>query len=215
MKTLEENAEYQRKYNADPVNKARAKKKLQERRRARGAKPRVFKDYGGMTPDEIRLFKNARTAAAYKKRCEDPSYKEGEKQKKTVYARKRRNENPEIQTRETEYSKRRYKLRAADPIEKAEMARVTKKSRTSRRLKMNLLKQDRPCYDCGGVFPPEAMEWDHLPGREKCFTIGSSLSRDLDKVVDEIAKCQLVCSCCHRIRTEARRPRNLLCAPIS
>lgn len=66
----------------------------------------------------------------------------------------------------------------------------------------------RPCTDCGRTFPPAAMQWDHLPGTEKLGAIGSGL-RFLGraKVLEEIAKCELVCTVCHAIRTHERRIR--------
>lgn len=74
--------------------------------------------------------------------------------------------------------------------------------RENLRRKLDLLKMERPCYDCGGDFPPRCMEWDHLPQFEKSFNIGTKLhSRSLDAIMDEISKCQLVCANCHRIRT--------------
>lgn len=60
-----------------------------------------------------------------------------------------------------------------------------------------------PCTDCGGTFPPEAMDFDHL--RDKKFSIGKNGRRSLREVVEEITKCELVCSNCHRVRTKARR----------
>lgn len=80
-----------------------------------------------------------------------------------------------------------------------------------KRRKLNLLKLDRPCYDCGGIFPPECMQWDHLPGKEKCFDVSKGVSYSLDRVIDEIAKCQLVCSNCHDLRsvTRAREKRGV------
>lgn len=79
-----------------------------------------------------------------------------------------------------------------------------------RRQKLNLLKLDRCCYDCGGMFPPEAMQWDHIPGKEKFFEVGTGERRKLSEVMDEIAKCQLVCANCHAVRTVSRRrkPKN-------
>lgn len=75
----------------------------------------------------------------------------------------------------------------------------------SRRQLINLIKLDRPCYDCGGMFPPEATDWDHLPGAIKKFNIANGSRRRLEVVLEEISKCQLVCACCHRIRTEKRK----------
>jgi hypothetical protein len=65
----------------------------------------------------------------------------------------------------------------------------------------------RPCTDCGGTFPPEAMEFDHRQPSEKAADV-ATLVRDhtgLRKFADELAKCDAVCACCHRIRTRRRR----------
>jgi hypothetical protein len=69
--------------------------------------------------------------------------------------------------------------------------------------------KDAPCMDCGGRFPPECMDFDHRPDEVKLFTIcdrGIS-AFGWPKLMAEMAKCDLVCSNCHRIRTASRRPR--------
>jgi hypothetical protein len=63
----------------------------------------------------------------------------------------------------------------------------------------------RPCIDCGGRFPPECMDFDHVRG-EKVADISKMLLRSTDLLHDEIAKCDVVCANCHRIRTH-RRPK--------
>lgn len=56
-----------------------------------------------------------------------------------------------------------------------------------------------PCADCGRVYPFYVMEFDHVRG-EKAFNIGGAkVSRK--RLLDEIAKCDVVCSNCHRERT--------------
>lgn len=62
-----------------------------------------------------------------------------------------------------------------------------------------------PCTDCGNRFPPVCMDWDHLPGQVKVRAVGMMLSYSREKVLAEIAKCELVCANCHRIRTALRR----------
>ncbi len=59
--------------------------------------------------------------------------------------------------------------------------------------------------DCGNKFPPECMDFDHVRG-EKLFNICSNKGRQQGwkKVLVEIAKCDLVCSNCHRTRTVRR-----------
>ena len=67
------------------------------------------------------------------------------------------------------------------------------------------MKTGRPCTDCGGIFPPEAMHWDHLPGTTKLGEIGGLLRNWKPKLIfEELAKCELVCATCHAIRTYKR-----------
>ena len=69
---------------------------------------------------------------------------------------------------------------------------------------MRELKTDKPCADCGRVFPPEAMEWDHRPGTVKLFEVSMMAGRTPKLILEEIAKCDLVCANDHAIRTRAR-----------
>lgn len=62
------------------------------------------------------------------------------------------------------------------------------------------LKQGRPCEDCGRVFPPECMDFDHTGN--KLFTVSHMANRTRDLVLEEIKKCRLICANCHRIRTK-------------
>jgi hypothetical protein len=60
-----------------------------------------------------------------------------------------------------------------------------------------------PCVDCGER-DPVVLEFDHL--RDKAFNIGSALSRrNWQAILDEMAKCEVVCANCHRRRTAVRR----------
>jgi hypothetical protein len=62
-------------------------------------------------------------------------------------------------------------------------------------------KEGKACTDCGGVFHQAAMEFDHIPERgPKLFNLGQS-DRSVEAVKTEIAKCDIVCANCHRIRT--------------
>lgn len=67
------------------------------------------------------------------------------------------------------------------------------------------LKQSLYCMDCNGSFPSVAMDFDHVRG-EKVANIGTlcSAAAPLQKLKDEIAKCELVCANCHRVRTRDR-----------
>ena len=67
------------------------------------------------------------------------------------------------------------------------------------------LKDGQPCTDCGGSFPHYVLDYDHLDPADKEDCVGTMVARGLSKkrIVDEIAKCELVCANCHRIRTHA------------
>lgn len=72
--------------------------------------------------------------------------------------------------------------------------------------KQNLIQSAKmkPCADCGQSFPPMCMEFDHLPEHKKEYNIGSMMNNRLELIVAEIAKCEIVCACCHRIRSATR-----------
>lgn len=67
--------------------------------------------------------------------------------------------------------------------------------------------KNRPCADCGGRFPTCVMDFDHVRG-EKKFKVAQAVQLayglSLDRVRAEIAKCDVVCANCHRIRTASR-----------
>lgn len=63
-------------------------------------------------------------------------------------------------------------------------------------------KTGKPCTDCGGVFHHVAMDFDHLGG--KLFDVSDMIKHGKKKILEEIAKCELVCSNCHRVRTYER-----------
>lgn len=80
--------------------------------------------------------------------------------------------------------------------------------------------------DCGGRFPPQAMDFDHREPSEKRFAISAGVvpvapmkwapgrkgrpKKQQRRVATwaelkaEVAKCDLVCSNCHRVRTTKR-----------
>lgn len=68
-----------------------------------------------------------------------------------------------------------------------------------------LEQKQRPCMDCGNTFIPFAMDFDHVRGR-KVSNISMMVRSggSLEKLKAEIAKCDLVCAVCHRVRTWTR-----------
>lgn len=69
------------------------------------------------------------------------------------------------------------------------------------------LKEDTPCADCGVVYHPRVMDFDHLPEFDKRYTISKMVQMQckIETILEEIAKCELVCANCHRIRTYVTR----------
>lgn len=66
----------------------------------------------------------------------------------------------------------------------------------------------RPCADCKQEYPSFVMDFDHVRGRKK-FQIGGSLHLSLSRLLAEVAKCDVVCSNCHRYRTFGRRGKKI------
>lgn len=66
------------------------------------------------------------------------------------------------------------------------------------------LKAGLPCTDCGRTYPLAVMQWDHLPGRVKVADVSAMALYTREEILAEIAKCELVCTNCHTIRTGMR-----------
>lgn len=67
------------------------------------------------------------------------------------------------------------------------------------------LKSKTPCKDCGQYFPPVAMDFDHVKGKNKAISSLVSGAYRLELILEEIKLCELVCACCHRVRTHKRK----------
>ena len=61
--------------------------------------------------------------------------------------------------------------------------------------------KDVPCADCGNRYPYYVMDLDHLDPSTKLGTVTQMARHGVKKTKEEIAKCEAVCSNCHRERT--------------
>lgn len=73
----------------------------------------------------------------------------------------------------------------------------------NRRVKdfLKVYKLSQGCKDCGYNKHHVALDFDHVRGKKElnvCF------SKSIEQAKKEIAKCEVVCSNCHRIRTYMR-----------
>jgi|SRR5688572_13727192 len=64
--------------------------------------------------------------------------------------------------------------------------------------------KNKPCTDCKVNYPSYVMQFDHVIG-EKKFNIGDSKCNYAKQtILEEIAKCEIVCANCHAERTYQR-----------
>lgn len=67
-------------------------------------------------------------------------------------------------------------------------------------------KEGKACTDCGCVYPPYVLDFDHRDPTTKEFNIAMHVRQvSRQRLLDEIAKCDIVCANCHRIRTFGSR----------
>jgi len=72
------------------------------------------------------------------------------------------------------------------------------------RLVLDDIKLSSGCIDCGYNEHAEALDFDHVKGQKK-FNVSIISTRSLESLMEEIAKCEVVCANCHRVRTKQRR----------
>lgn len=77
------------------------------------------------------------------------------------------------------------------------------------REKIRDIKLIRGCMDCGYRECAAALEFDHRDSSIKKFGIAVSSSCSWALILEEIAKCDVVCANCHRVRTVNRRAQRL------
>lgn len=66
-------------------------------------------------------------------------------------------------------------------------------------------KLEHGCADCGYRKFAGALDFDHLPGTKKLANVTALYLASWERLLGEIAKCEVVCANCHRERTALRR----------
>lgn len=100
-----------------------------------------------------------------------------------------------------EYSARYWRENKERIMEQRRPAQEAKNRR--RRDVLWLVKTTAGCADCGYDTNPVAMEFDHVRGEKKA-PVGNMQYCSWPRIWEEIMKCDVVCSNCHRIRTYER-----------
>ena len=90
-------------------------------------------------------------------------------------------------------------------LSQAERWRIIKSQRlVLKQAKIDLVvaEKDQPCADCGNRFPSYVMDFDHIKGTKR-FNISKAMhgTWSIKTMRAEMAKCEVICANCHRIRT--------------
>ncbi len=98
-----------------------------------------------------------------------------------------------------------YCLKCKCTIQKKYLKKTSYNSNKEYKNKIRQLVKDAksvPCMDCGVKYPSYVMDLDHRRGKKK-FNLSVAAQRRLaiQTVINEIAKCDVVCANCHRERT--------------
>ena len=91
---------------------------------------------------------------------------------------------------------------AQNPVQSEKRRLRQKENRAAKRRHIVECK-DVPCMDCGIKYPYYVMDFDHRDPKHKKFNIAEGADNNVSwqTLKDEISKCDIVCSNCHRIRT--------------
>ncbi len=88
-----------------------------------------------------------------------------------------------------------------------ELAKKRKQRYISERKKFFEEIKSKPCADCGRIYSPWVMDFDHRNGELKLGNVSKLALRkfwSIARIKEEIEKCDLVCANCHRERTHSR-----------
>lgn len=85
--------------------------------------------------------------------------------------------------------------------QRAAIKRHNETSRETRRKVVEEILDKTPCQDCG-IINPIVMDFDHREPSDKSKNISTLIQQGTIKSLkEELAKCDVVCANCHRIRT--------------
>jgi len=105
--------------------------------------------------------------------------------------------------------------RRLDQVEQAlgqrKMLMGVKKNETDRKkMFLTLYKLASGCAMCGANDDPVCLDIDHIDRENKRYSIGDLPKKSWGALASELAKCQVLCAVCHRLKTEAERLTELM-----
>jgi hypothetical protein len=95
------------------------------------------------------------------------------------------------------YAKKHYIENKKDYLE------CNKRRRKELKEYIKRLKENTPCTDCGVNYHHYVMDFDHLESKEGLIKVFVS-NNNRTGLEKELKKCEIVCSNCHRERTQRR-----------
>jgi ATP-dependent 26S proteasome regulatory subunit len=121
-----------------------------------------------------------------------------------VYQKQNSKKIKQYQKEYSENNKEKISKQRSDHYQnnKEKISKRQKEFYTKNKEKIDKLKSV-PCVDCGNTFPTVCMNFDHVRGR-KMYNIANMKSQSWELIEEEIKKCDVICSNCHRIRTHGR-----------
>jgi len=88
--------------------------------------------------------------------------------------------------------------------------KIVNRERRNQKRKIILEAKAQPCVDCGQSFHFSAMDFDHVRGKKR-FNISQASMCSEETLRAEIAKCDVACANCHRVRTYKRNHPGTAC----
>ncbi len=107
------------------------------------------------------------------------------------------------------YENRAYCQNCTNQYQKERIKKPNNKWKNNRRIETREFIRkikDVPCMDCQIKYHWFAMDFDHVRGKKvAAVSVGISKGWSQERLSEEIAKCDIICSNCHRIRTYNRK----------
>ena len=102
------------------------------------------------------------------------------------------------------YREKSRQWRVDNPDQMRRNNKVSYLKRKQLALEIQEFKTNKPCTVCNNYFPSECLDFDHIDPSTKTACVGAMVAKGYNKdtIFKEIAKCVLICACCHRIKSK-------------
>lgn len=135
------------------------------------------------------------------KRCNTEKWRKLNPEKFKESQRKNDEKRKGVSRYNSEVRKRWYKNKSSDSEFREKINEQYNERRSKTQDFLRTYKLSKGCKDCGYKKHHAALEFDHITG-EKEFNVCNAKS--IKQAKEEIKKCEVVCSNCHKIRTFER-----------